>query len=128
MKQFSWGAFFRGTIFLGGLFPGGNFLGGIFPGGIFPGGIFPETNWIYVVAFFTNFLSSWNKKLLLKVSPYSQENTAVFFKKRLACKQRLQQSCFPVNIAKCFGTRILKNSCERLLLCLTLGSHLRVLP
>ena len=48
MKQFSWGAifrgaFFRGTIFLGGLFQGGNFLGGIFPGDIFLGGIFPDT-------------------------------------------------------------------------------------
>ena len=44
MKQFSWGAVFRGAIFLGGLFPGGTFPGGIFPGGFFPGGIFPDTN------------------------------------------------------------------------------------
>ena len=54
VKQFSWGAIFRGSIFLGGIFPGGNFLGGglfpggkflggIFPGGFFPGGIFPDT-------------------------------------------------------------------------------------
>ena len=31
-------------------------------------------------------------------------------------KWRLQQRCFLANIEKCFGTPILKNTCERLLL------------
>ena len=40
MKQFSWGAIFRGAIFLGGIFPGGNFLGGLISGGQFSRGHF----------------------------------------------------------------------------------------
>ena len=64
------------------------------------------------------------KKLLLKILQYSQENTCagVSFIKR-----RFQHRCFPVNIAKCLRTPILKNNCEWLLLHLTLRSHLRVL-
>ena len=42
-------------------------------------------NWIYVITFFTDFLLSWKKKLAWKISQYSQENTPVFIKKRLAC-------------------------------------------
>ena len=61
-----------------------------------------------------------NKKLLLKILQYSQENIPVFIKKRF------QHSSFPVHIAKYFGTTILKNGCERLLLRLTLGSNPRV--
>ena len=41
MKQFSWGAIFRGAIFLGGIFPEGIFPGAIFLGGLFPGVNFP---------------------------------------------------------------------------------------
>ena len=80
-------------------------------------------NWIYVITFFTNFLSSWKKKLLLKSSQYSH---SFLLKRDSLVKKRLQHSCFPVNIANCFGTPILKNNCERLPLRLTLGSQPRV--
>ena len=64
------------------------------------------------------------KKLLLKILQYSQENTRLeslynkatsieicnFIKKRLQCR------CFPDNIAKFLRTPILKNFCEKLLL------------
>ena len=80
-------------------------------------------NWIYVITFSKNFLSSWKKKLLLKSSQYSH---LFLLKRDSLVKKRLQHSCFPVNIANCFGTLILKNSCERLPLHLTLGSQPRV--
>ena len=63
------------------------------------------------------------KKLLLKISQYSQKNTCIgaSFSIELskACnfiKKRLQHECFPVNHAKYLRTRILKNVCELLLL------------
>ena len=63
------------------------------------------------------------------------KNFAIFTGKHLCLlkrdsfiKKRLQHRCFPGNITKCFRTPILKNSCERLLLGLTLGSHLMVPP
>ena len=64
------------------------------------------------------------KRLFLKISQYSQENTCVsvsFYKVAglQACnfiKKRLQHWCFPVNIAKYLGTPILRNICEQLLL------------
>ena len=63
------------------------------------------------------------KKLLLKILEYSQENTCVGVS---FIKRRAQHRCFPVNIAKCLRTPILKNSYEWRLLRLTLRSHLRV--
>ena len=65
------------------------------------------------------------KKLLLKISQYLQENTCVGVS---FIKRRLQHRYFPVNIAKCLRTPILKNSYECRLLRLTLGPHLRVPP
>ena len=63
------------------------------------------------------------KKLFLKISQYSQENTCwtLFNKVAVpeACssiKKRLQHRCFPVYIAKFLRTAILKNIYERLLL------------
>ena len=50
------------------------------------------------------------KKLLLKISQYSQQNPSVFIKKRH------QHKCFPVNIAEFLRAPILKNICERMLL------------
>ena len=82
-----------------------------------------------IITFFTNFLSSWKKRLLSKISQYSQESKHLCLLKRDSfIKTRLQHWCFSVNIAKCFRTSILKNSWERLLLRLTLGSHFRVPP
>ena len=55
----------------------------------------------------------YNKKLFLKISQYSQENT------RVSCNfiiKRLQHRCFPVNIAKFLGTSIMKTICEQLFL------------
>ena len=52
------------------------------------------------------------------------QNFAIFTGKHLYCslifnkvavKKRLQQRCFPVNIAKCLKTPILKSICQRLL-------------
>ena len=63
------------------------------------------------------------KKLLLKILQYSQENTCVGVS---FIKRRVQHRCFPVNIAKCLRTPILKNSYEWRLLRLILRSHLRV--
>ena len=63
------------------------------------------------------------KKLLLKISQYSRENTCVGV---LCTKRRFQHRCFPVNIDKCLRTPVLKNNLEWLLLRLTLRSHLRV--
>ena len=65
------------------------------------------------------------KKLHLKILQYSQENTCVGV---LLIKRRFQDRCFPVNIAKCLRTPILKNNCEWLLLRLMLRSHRRVPP
>ena len=65
------------------------------------------------------------KKLLLKISQYSQENTCV---EASFIKRRFQRRCFPVNIAKCLRTPILKNNCKWLLVRLTLRSHPRVPP
>ena len=67
----------------------------------------------------------YKKKLLLKISQYSQENTCFgvsFFNKNAglqACnfiKKRLQHWCFLGNAAKFLSTAILKNICKRLLL------------
>ena len=63
------------------------------------------------------------KKLLLKISQYSRENTCVGV---LCTKRRFQHRCFPVNIVKCLRTPVLKNNCEWLLLRLILRFHLRV--
>ena len=60
------------------------------------------------------------KKVFLKISKISQENTCVgvlFFKKvATLLKKDSNTSVFPVNIAKLLWTSILKNICERLLL------------
>ena len=59
------------------------------------------------------------KKLFLKISQYSQENTCVesLFNKVAGLKAlRLQHRCFPENIAKFLRPSILKNVFERLLL------------
>ena len=58
------------------------------------------------------------KKLILKISPYSQENTCVgvsFNKVSFLIKKRLQHRCLPVNIANLLRAPILKKICERLL-------------
>ena len=51
------------------------------------------------------------KKLFLKISQYSQENTCVL--KLIFIKKRLQQRCFLVNITKFLRTPFLKNTCKR---------------
>ena len=62
------------------------------------------------------------KKVLLKISQYSQENTCVGVVESgdfHTCdfnKKKLQHMCFPRNIAKCLRTLILRNICQRLLL------------
>ena len=50
----------------------------------------------------------FEKKLFLKISKYSQENTCarVFLNK---VKKRIQHRCFPVKLAKFLRTPILKN-------------------
>ena len=66
----------------------------------------------------------YKKKLFLKISKYSQENTCVivFFNKNVglqACnfiKKRLQHRSFHKNTATFLRTAILKNICERMLL------------
>ena len=71
------------------------------------------------------------KKLSLKISQYSQENTCVgvSFNKLAGpqadnfIKKRLQYRCFPLNITKFFRTLILKSICERLFLTLQLSIH-----
>ena len=63
------------------------------------------------------------------ISQYSQENACVSVSFCVSfIKNRLQHRCFPVNIVKFLRILILKNSCERLLLILTLESHRRVPP
>ena len=52
------------------------------------------------------------KKLLLKISQDSEENTFV----GVFINERLQHRCFPVNIANFLRAPILKNICEQLLL------------
>ena len=52
--------------------------------------------------------------MFLKISQYSQENTCV--RVSLFIKNRLQHSCFLVNIAKFWRASIMKNICERLLM------------
>ena len=102
MKQFSWGAtfrgaifqggggaFFRGAIVLGGLFPGrnfpgGNFLGDIFPGGIFPGGIFPDNKvkilLLQTKRFWKNYVIHFSGYLfVLKVWKKSQKTSLIAF-------------------------------------------------
>ena len=60
------------------------------------------------------------KTLFLKFLQYWQENTCYSILNKVSgfsfIKKRLQLRCFPVNIAKCSRTPILKNTCERLLL------------
>ena len=75
------------------------------------------------------------RKLSFQPKEAALTNFAVFTGKHLCLltrgsfiKKRHQHRCFPVNISKCFRATILKNSCERLLLRLTLESHPRVLP
>ena len=69
------------------------------------------------------------KKLLLNISQYSQENTCVGVS---FINRRFQYRSFPVNIAKCLRTPVLKNNCKlvflRPTLGPTLGFYLRVLP
>ena len=71
MKQFSWGAFFRGTIFLGGLFPWGNFQGSNFLGGIFTGAFFrtPITTYLYywISAYLISLIKSIAKSIYFKL-------------------------------------------------------------
>ena len=65
--------------------------------------------------------SCYLKKLFLKISQYSHENICVgsLFNKITGLqgcnfiKKRLQQRCFPVNIAKFFRIAIVKNIWER---------------
>ena len=63
------------------------------------------------------------KKMFLKISQISQENTCwILFLINLQAlglqffKKRLRHRCFPVNIAKLLRARILKNSCKLQLL------------
>ena len=58
------------------------------------------------------------KKVLLKISQYSDENVcwSLFFNKVAGIrpvtlvKQRLRHRCFPVNFAKCLRTHFLQNT------------------
>ena len=75
------------------------------------------------------------RKLSFQSKEAALKNFAVFTGKHLCLltrgsfiKKRHQHRCFPVNISKCLRTTILKNSCQRLLLRLTLESHPRVPP
>ena len=61
MKQFSWGAIFRGAIFLRGIFLGGLISGGQFSRGHFSGGHFSGHRKRYA-SDFCDFLSSLNDK------------------------------------------------------------------
>ena len=56
--------------------------------------------------------SDLKKKLFLKISQYSQENTCEWATGEGL--KRLEQSCFPLKIAKFFTAAILKNIRERL--------------
>ena len=57
------------------------------------------------------------KKLFLKISQCSQENTCVGFSFQLKLKMfRSATLCVPINIVKFLRTPILKNICEQLLL------------
>ena len=75
------------------------------------------------------------RKLSFQPKEAALKNFAVFTGKHLCLltrgsfiKKRHKHRCFPVNISKYFRATILKNSCERLLLRLTLESHPRVPP
>ena len=61
------------------------------------------------------------KKVFLKISEISQENTCIGvsssgLKTCNFIKKRLEHSYFPVKFANCLKTPFLKNICERLLL------------
>ena len=60
------------------------------------------------------------RKLFLKISQYSQENTFLIkmqaFRPSALLKKKLEHRCFFANIEKLLRTPILKNICERLLL------------
>ena len=64
------------------------------------------------------------KKVFLKISQFSQENTCVGFSFQSSCRisglqpylKRLQRRCLPVNIAKILKTPSLKNIYQLLLL------------
>ena len=69
------------------------------------------------------------KKLLIKISQYSQENTYVGFVAGLiSCnfiKKRLQHKCFPASIVKFLRIAFLWNTSGG---CLSLGTFLIVIP